>query len=251
MPNLKGHEDSIKDSRFKAAWQSGPTRTIRVPIALAEVTLEYARQLDRGNESRDTAKKPDNKTSVDIAESRDTGKMSDNKTNVAVEPRDTGNTVSSKPSANANETLDTMFKEEVETAPAEIEIDRANIAQQPDSKLFPLMETVQSEIESFEQQLRSQSRRLEEQDQELLKLHERNGDLELEVQNLREQLEKERASREEIEAALEQNEKSAPIAIGVEFPEPADLLNQLKTRRKKSSATLADIEAILEMIEES
>jgi len=144
-----------------------------------------------------------------------------------------------------------MFKEEVETAPAEIEIDRANIAQQPDSKLFPLMETVQSEIESFEQQLRSQSRRLEEQDQELLKLHERNGDLELEVQNLREQLEKERASREEIEAALEQNEKSAPIAIGVEFPEPADLLNQLKTRRKKSSVTLADIEAILEMIEES
>ena len=46
MPNPKGHEDSIKDSRFKAAWQSGPTRTIRVPIALADATLEYARQLD-------------------------------------------------------------------------------------------------------------------------------------------------------------------------------------------------------------
>ena len=56
MPNPKGHEDSIKDSRFKAAWQSGPTRTIRVPIALAEVTLEYARQLDQGIEPRDTAK---------------------------------------------------------------------------------------------------------------------------------------------------------------------------------------------------
>ena len=56
MPNPKGHEDSIKDSRFKAAWQSGPTRTIRVPHALAEVTLEYARQLDRGIEPRDTAK---------------------------------------------------------------------------------------------------------------------------------------------------------------------------------------------------
>ena len=55
MPNPKGHQDSIKDSRFKAAWQSGPTRTIRVPIALAEVTLEYARQLDRGLEPRDTA----------------------------------------------------------------------------------------------------------------------------------------------------------------------------------------------------
>jgi hypothetical protein len=30
MPNIKGHEDSIKNSRFKAAWHSGPTRTIRV-----------------------------------------------------------------------------------------------------------------------------------------------------------------------------------------------------------------------------
>ena len=56
MPNPKGHEDSIKDSRFKAAWQSGPTRTIRVPIALADATLKYARQLDRGIEPRDTAK---------------------------------------------------------------------------------------------------------------------------------------------------------------------------------------------------
>ncbi|MEG4508160.1 hypothetical protein QUA81_31840 [Microcoleus sp. F6_B4] len=42
MPNPKGHQNSIKDSRFKAAWHSGPTRTIRVPIALADATLEYA-----------------------------------------------------------------------------------------------------------------------------------------------------------------------------------------------------------------
>jgi hypothetical protein len=55
MPNPKGHEDSIKDSRFKAAWQSGPTRTIRVPIALADATLDYARQLDKKIEPRDTA----------------------------------------------------------------------------------------------------------------------------------------------------------------------------------------------------
>ncbi|MEG3971658.1 hypothetical protein QUA00_29160 [Microcoleus sp. T2B6] len=55
MPNPKGHEDSIKDSRFKAVWQSGPTRTIRVPIALADATLDYARQLDKKLEPRDTA----------------------------------------------------------------------------------------------------------------------------------------------------------------------------------------------------
>ena len=47
----------------------------------------------------------------------------------------------------------------------------------------------------------------------------------------------------------ELKQKSATTAS--ELPEAADLLNQLKTRRKKSTATLADIEAILEMIEES
>ena len=78
-------------------------------------------------------------------------------------------------------------------------------------------------------------------------------------QELRSQLETERASREEIEAelsdlkgklaaALEQNEKLTPIAIGAEFPEPADLLNQLKAKRKKSSASLADLEKILEIL---
>jgi hypothetical protein len=35
----------------------------------------------------------------------------------------------------------------------------------------------------------------------------------------------------------------------IELLEAADLLNRLKAKRKKSAATLADIEAILEMIE--
>ena len=56
MPNPKGHEDSIKDSRFKAAWQSGATRTIRVPIALAEQLLEIAKVLDSFFETK-TAEK--------------------------------------------------------------------------------------------------------------------------------------------------------------------------------------------------
>ena len=34
----------------------------------------------------------------------------------------------------------------------------------------------------------------------------------------------------------------------LELPEAADLLNQLKSKRKKSAATLADVEAILDMI---
>ena len=72
MPNPKGHEESIKDSRFKAVWQSGPTRTIRVPIALTDATLEYARQLDRGIEARDTSEMFDCRTDVVMTEPRDT-----------------------------------------------------------------------------------------------------------------------------------------------------------------------------------
>jgi septal ring factor EnvC (AmiA/AmiB activator) len=81
---------------------------------------------------------------------------------------------------------------------------------------------------------------------------------------LRSQLEQERANREEVEAQLadrgeqirqllseltDLKQKSATASK--DLPEAADLLNQLKTRRKKSTASLADIEAILEMIEES
>jgi len=68
-----------------------------------------------------------------------------------------------------------------------------------------------------------------------------------EVQELRSQLEQERADREEVEAELSDLKQKSVTAS--ELPEVADLLNQLKTRRKKSTATLADIEAILEMIE--
>ncbi|MEG4397186.1 flagellar alpha dynein [Microcoleus sp. BROC3] len=92
--------------------------------------------------------------------------------------------------------------------------------------------------------MKAANKQLEEWDKELNQLHERNGDLGLEVQNLKEELATVKRSRDEIK-------KSPPIAISVELPEPADLLNQLKTRRKKSTATLADIEAILEMIEKS
>ncbi|MEG4944919.1 hypothetical protein [Microcoleus sp. F4-D5] len=51
----------------------------------------------------------------------------------------------------------------------------------------------------------------------------------------------------ELQAELEAY-KQQP-ATELELPEPADLLNQLKARRKKSGANLADVEAILEMLE--
>ena len=151
MPNPKGHEDSIRDSRFKAAWQSGPTRTIRVPIALAEVTLEYARQLDLGIEPRDTMIQSDSPThsKVDyiVSESRDTAQLQ-----------------------------------------AELDSIRANYD--------ALLET----SARVTAKLREEVRRL----------------------------------------------RSA-----LELPEASVLLNRLKAKRKKATASLADIEAILEILEES
>jgi hypothetical protein len=71
---------------------------------------------------------------------------------------------------------------------------------------------------------------------------------------LRLQLETERADREEIEAELcELKQNSAPAATLFEklTPDAATILNKLRAKRKKSPVSLADIEAILEIIEES
>ncbi|MEG3863992.1 flagellar alpha dynein, partial [Microcoleus sp. herbarium12] len=68
---------------------------------------------------------------------------------------------------------------------------------------------------------------------------ERNGDLVLKVQMLEQELKEARRDRPE-------SKNSAPAVA--EFPESADLLNQLKARRKKSRADLADMEVILELL---
>jgi hypothetical protein len=97
-----------------------------------------------------------------------------------------------------------------------------------------------------------------------------------EVQEVRSQLEQERAYKKEVEdecwdkeeslnqtrAELADREKELAVALAElldlkqkpaaarkDFPDAADLLNQLKTRRKKSKADLADLEAILEIVE--
>lgn len=70
-----------------------------------------------------------------------------------------------------------------------------------------------------------------------------------EVQELRSQLETERADREEVEIQLSDLRQKSVTAC--ELPEAADLLNQLKGRRKKSRADLADIEVILELFNQA
>lgn len=111
--------------------------------------------------------------------------------------------------------------------------------------------------------MRAKIRQLEEQDRELLKLHERNGDLGLEVQNLNEQVKKERTDREKAEGELsdlkqeceklqlENSGLKQKLATARQLPEAADLLNKLKAKRKKSRTDLVDVKAILEMIEKS
>jgi hypothetical protein len=81
------------------------------------------------------------------------------------------------------------------------------------------------------------------------RLHNDLDSSQAQVAELRLQLQKERAPREEIETKLSNLKQKSATAS--ELPEAADLLNQLKTRRKKFTASLVDIEAILEMIKES
>ena len=78
------------------------------------------------------------------------------------------------------------------------------------------------------------------------------GNLQAEVIELRSQLETERADRKEIEAELsELKQNSAPAAKFSEklTPDAATILSQLRARRKKSKIDLADMEAILEILE--
>jgi ABC-type transporter Mla subunit MlaD len=76
--------------------------------------------------------------------------------------------------------------------------------------------------------------------------------LKQEVQELRSQLETERANREKIEVELSKlKQDSAPAATVPKklTPHAATILSQLRARRKKSKTDLADLEAILEILE--
>lgn len=50
-------------------------------------------------------------------------------------------------------------------------------------------------------------------------------------------------------AELAEIEATGGVAPKIELPEAAELLNQLKAKRKNSKVTLADVEAILELLD--
>jgi hypothetical protein len=54
------HKTSLANLKhYEGKWRNGQTRTIRVPIVLADATLDYARQLDSGIKSPDTSDSTD------------------------------------------------------------------------------------------------------------------------------------------------------------------------------------------------
>jgi len=210
MPNPKGHEDSIKNSRFKAVWQSGPTRTIRVPIALADATLEYARQLDQGIEPHDTQGIWDypSQPLLTLADFD------------FIEPPDTP--IKSQDSTSQNDTItvksrDTMLEQEVKT------------------------------VELHLQYLRESLEGLQEETLKKSGLNDSSGLTKLKagVTNIALLIE-----LSKLQTELETYKEKQP-ASEFELPEAPELLNRLKAKRKKATASLADIEAILEIIEES
>jgi chromosome segregation ATPase len=116
----------------------------------------------------------------------------------------------------------------------------AEVADKVADKLHNELCYLRSENESLRQELKATNKQLAEWDKELDQLHARNGDLGLEVQMLQSELEAVKSDRPEIQEA---------VPTVADFPEPADLLNRLKARRKKSGANLADMEVVLEILE--
>jgi hypothetical protein len=75
------------------------------------------------------------------------------------------------------------------------------------------------------------------------RLHNDLGNSQAEVAELRSQVQTLKVENEAL--------RTAQPAAEFELPEPAELLNLLKARRRKATASLADVEAILEILEES
>ncbi len=127
------------------------------------------------------------------------------------------------------ETVQPLCSPLMETVGTEVGTDGAKTAQQPDTGVVPLIETVQDELESLAQ-------KLEDARADYAALLESSTNI---ADKLRQQVQDLRSQLDAKPAAL--SEKSTPDA--------ASILSQLRTQRKKSKADLVDVEAILEILE--
>ncbi len=126
----------------------------------------------------------------------------------------------------------------MEAVGADLETDGAKITPQPDSQVLPFIETVQAENQRLHIELGNSEAKIETLNHKLAEV--------------RLQLETECADREKIEAELSPVKPNfAPAATVSEklTPDAATILSQLRAKRKKSKTDLADLEAILEILE--
>jgi chromosome segregation ATPase len=91
----------------------------------------------------------------------------------------------------------------------------------------------EKEIAELRSQLEAEQTRYKELDEEFWGIHEQWSELKTEVRQLEAEL-----------AELKQK-----LATARELPEAAKILNQLKSKRKKSKADLGDVETLLEILE--
>ena len=112
-----------------------------------------------------------------------------------------------------------------------VEPDSASITEQPGNSVLPIMETVQSELESLKEEL-------EEVKADRVKL------LESSARGANKFREEARELRAQL-ADLKQKSATA----SQEFPEAADLVNRLRGRLPKSKVTPAEVQTILDILE--
>jgi predicted outer membrane protein len=126
----------------------------------------------------------------------------------------------------------------METVGADLEIDTAKMAYHPNSEVLPFIETVRTENQRLHIELGNSEAKIQILNQELAEA--------------RSQLETERADREKIGAEISELKKNfAPTVEPSKklTPDAAIILSQLRARRKKSKADLADLELILEILQ--
>jgi DNA repair exonuclease SbcCD ATPase subunit len=134
------------------------------------------------------------------------------------------------------ETAKSQFQPFIEMVPTKTKTDAANIRQQPNSKLFPFMETARTEVDSPTDEVEAVRAENQQLHIELGNSESEKESLKQELVEVRSQLKAERADQQKIEGELSDLEKnSAPAATVSEklTPSAAILLSQLARQTQK------------------
>jgi chromosome segregation ATPase len=217
------HKASLANLKhYEGKWRSGATRTIRVPITLADATLEYARNLD-------TEMSPDTgDLSIELKWLKDEIEWPKLEIGLLKKEKEA-----------LQQELETVQQalSEVQTENQKwrnaFAIGDQTVAQAEESANFE-NKVWEREFTEMETERDSLAQALTETKQQYSTLL---GTLHQELQELRSQLE------------AKQAKLSATPSPKIEPLEAADLLNRLKAKRKKVTASLADVETILEILE--